>query len=335
MYSFLHFFLKIFLFPLLKNKKWRWKNYVLLSILLFLWVTPIQAATALTSNKIASLITINNLMCSRILPLEKGQPSSVNPFVFRLISYVIRLPFFSASAPLQINDEGWRFYFLDLPTTTSTSKSWLQQFFEIYTSLKTYINQIESEFSQGWGELSGDIQKVIQSSIGNLGIPDPVSSGKKIRIVIGNKKTDLATIDPQLQGTDAQHEWHQSYTLGQAESILSPEGQQEQSQDADIVNNAALTSSDTSDQAQNDIVTQDILKKMAVQNVQDATILKTIQQNSQQQTQVLAAANINLSDISERMDEQARRQELENNLNASQIIQSAVFTDGFWLNQSK
>jgi hypothetical protein len=218
--------------------------------------------------------------------------------------------------------------------STSSSKSYLQQFQEIYNSLKNYITQIETEFSQGWGDLSGDIQKAIQSSVGNLGIPDPISSGKKIRVVVSGQKTDLSTIDPGLQGMDAEHDWHQNYTLGQSQSVLSPEGQQQQSQDADIVNNAVSTASLLSDQAQSDIITQDILKKIAIQNVQGTTVLKSLQQESQQQTRALASAGINLADISSRSDEQARAQEAQNSANVSSIIQGAAYNDGFWYSQA-
>ncbi len=37
---------------------------------------------ALTSNKMSSLITTNNLLHSGILPLEKGQPSLIDQLVF-------------------------------------------------------------------------------------------------------------------------------------------------------------------------------------------------------------------------------------------------------------
>lgn len=215
-------------------------------------------------------------------------------------------------------------------TSSKPNKSFPEQVQEAINSLKTYIKQLGDEFSTGWGELSSEVQQAIESSIGDLGIPDPVKAGKQIRVVIGGQKTDITTTDPGLQGQDAQHGWHQTYTLAHSQSILGKEGQKVQAKVAEISNNALLTSSDTSDAAQNDIVTQDILKKIATQNVQQAIISKSIQGEIQDVTQALATSNINLADISERMDEQALRQEFEDNASARQIIRSAAFADGFW-----
>ena len=219
--------------------------------------------------------------------------------------------------------------------TVAQTKSFLQQVQETITSLKNSFNQTEQEFSQGWGELSGDVHKAIQSSIGSLGIPDPILSGQKVNTAVVNQKTDISTVNPQIQGSNAQHEWYQSYSRGQAQSILGREGQKVQSQNAEIANNAVDTSSNTSDQAQNDVITQDILKKMAVQNVQGTTILNSMHQESQQQTRALAAQNLTLSGMSGRMDEQARTTEYENNAMASQVMQSAVFNDAFWENKTQ
>lgn len=217
----------------------------------------------------------------------------------------------------------------------STQQSFLQQVQQTINSLKTYINQYGQEFSQGWGELNSQLNQIISSSIGDLGIPDPLKSGKQISQVIGQQQPDLLTIDPGLQGDDAERSWHQQYTLGQSQSILGTEGQKVQSQEAETSNNALATSSNNADAAQNDIVTQDILKKIAIQNSQAAIINKSIQGEAQKQTQALAAANINLADISGQMDLQARRQQNEDISSAKQILNAAAFADGFWEKRKK
>ncbi|TVP62445.1 MAG: hypothetical protein EA343_10985 [Nodularia sp. (in: Bacteria)] len=84
------------------------------------------------------------------------------------------------------------------------------------------------------------------------------------------------------------------------------------------------------DAAQEDIITQDILKKIAVQNIQGVIISKSIQSEAQKQSRALAAANINLTDISTRMDEKSRKEEAEARATASQILEAAAFRDGFW-----
>ncbi|MHC5826975.1 MAG: hypothetical protein ACYT04_66680 [Nostoc sp.] len=72
---------------------------------------------------------------------------------------------------------------------------------------------------------------------------------------------------------------------------------------------------------------------MAVQNLQTAVVSKSIHAEAQKQSRSLAAANINLTDISSRMDEQARLEQQESNAAARQILQSAAALDSYWKNQ--
>ncbi|MBD2302257.1 hypothetical protein H6G28_27260 [Nostoc sp. FACHB-190] len=95
-------------------------------------------------------------------------------------------------------------------------------------------------------------------------------------------------------------------------------------------NEALESSSDKADKVQTDVITQDILKKMAVQNLQTTIITKSLHSESQKQTRALSAANINLSDISSRLDEQARQEQANNNSSAKQILGAAAFADSFW-----
>ncbi|MBD2503906.1 hypothetical protein H6G83_25420 [Anabaena azotica FACHB-119] len=98
----------------------------------------------------------------------------------------------------------------------------------------------------------------------------------------------------------------------------------------EVGNDAVQTSSDLSDEAQNDVITQDILKKMAVQNVQSVSLQKLLQSEEQKQTRLMAAAGINLSDMSSRLDEQSRREQAQSNSSAVQILNTAAFADAFW-----
>jgi hypothetical protein len=106
-----------------------------------------------------------------------------------------------------------------------------------------------------------------------------------------------------------------------------------QSQEAAITNDATAQSSENANAAQQDVVTQDILKKVAIQNLQSVVIAKSIHSEAQKQSRSLAAANINLADISSRMDSLAAVKDQESNAATRQIIQSAAVTDSFWKNQ--
>ncbi|WP_292875492.1 hypothetical protein [Nostoc sp. NMS1] len=138
---------------------------------------------------------------------------------------------------------------------------------------------------------------------------------------------------PFRQAENAVKDWNQQYTLGQSESVLGVEGQRVQSQEAGITNDATSQSSENANAAQDDVITQDILKKVAIQNLQNAVIAKSIHSESQKQSRSLAVTNINLADISSRMDEQAAAKDQESSAATRQIIQSAAANDSFWKNQ--
>ncbi|WP_242044828.1 AI-2E family transporter [Anabaena azotica] len=208
--------------------------------------------------------------------------------------------------------------------------SFLDQLQQTVASLKTYIEQQKQEFSQQWKELNGDLSDAISSTVGDLGIPDPLKAGKKVKVIIQQQDTDLVQTDSQTQGEDAERNWHQSYSYGLSQSVLGKEGQKTQAQEAEMSNEALGTSSNNAEAVQNDVITQDILKKMAVQNLQTTIITKSIHSEAQKQTRALSAANINLSDISSRLDEQARKEQANSNSSAKQIIGTAAFADAFW-----
>lgn len=215
----------------------------------------------------------------------------------------------------------------------ATAKSlFLEQFQQVMTSLQSYIKLYSQEFSQLSKDLNKDkdLDIAITSTNGVMGIPDPLKAGKNIKVIIQQQDTDLVETDSQTQGENAQRQWHQAYTYGLSGSVLGREGQKTQAQEAEISNYAVENSSNTADEVQNDVITQDILKKMAVQNLQTTVITKSIHSEAQKQTRALSAANINLSDISGRLDEQARKEQANNNSSAKQIIGSAAFADAFW-----
>ncbi|WP_392476395.1 hypothetical protein [Nostoc sp. C110] len=215
----------------------------------------------------------------------------------------------------------------------SQNQSFLTQFQQIYSSLQTYVSNYQKEFTKSLGKLEAELTQAIESSVGDLGIPDPLKAGKNIEKVIQKQEGDLLILDPRIQADNAIKEWNQQYTRGQSESVLGAEGQRVQSQEAAITNDATAQSSENAAAAQQDVITQDILKKVAIQNLQSVVIAKSIHSEAQKQSRSLAAANINLADISSRMDEQAAVKDQESNAATRQIIQSAAVTDSFWKNQ--
>lgn len=215
-------------------------------------------------------------------------------------------------------------------------KSFVTQFEQVFTSLQKSFNKYSKNFTLDWESISKELQTAIDSSQGDLGTPDPLSSGERIRLVIAKqrqKKQDLVTTPSEKIGENAERSWHQQYTLAQSQSTLGTDGQKVQVQEAQISNEAVTSSSENAQAVQSDIVTQDILKKIAIQNLQGAIITKSLHVEAQKQSRALAAANINLADMSGRMDEETKRLEAESTATAKGILRSAAALDAFWENQ--
>lgn len=221
-------------------------------------------------------------------------------------------------------------------------KSFLLQFLETYNSLQKSIEKYTKDFSLSWENVIKGVDTLIKGTNGDLGTPDPVSAGERIRKAIEKNKQQKAadaTVVPtietpdELDGQNAQREWHQEYTKAQSQSTLGVDGQRIQRQEAEMTNYAVADSSSLANLAQQDVITQDILKKIAIQNLQGNIINKSIHSEAQKQTRALATANINLADISSRMDEQAKEQERQTRAAVRNIVQSSIAIDVFWANQ--
>ncbi|WP_242056565.1 MULTISPECIES: hypothetical protein [unclassified Nostoc] len=219
------------------------------------------------------------------------------------------------------------------------NKTFLEQFLETYNSLQESIDKYRQNFSISWSNIIKDVDGLIKSTNGDLETPDPTSAGERIRKAIEKNKQQDATVvptldsSPEIDGRNAERDFHQQYTLGQSQSVLGISGQRIQRQEAEISNDAVASSSDLADTAQQDVVTQDILKKIAAQNLQATIINKSLHSEAQKQTRALATANINLADISSRMDEQAQEEERQTRAAVRSAVLSSAAIDAFWENQ--
>jgi hypothetical protein len=130
----------------------------------------------------------------------------------------------------------------------NSDNSFLTQFLETYNSLKASIEKYSQDFSKSWETVIQEAESLINGTNGELGAPDPVTAGERIRNAIeGNAdSTVVPTIDtpPEIIGQNAEREWHQKYTIGQSQSILGASGQSIQNQEAEISNQAVSTAND-------------------------------------------------------------------------------------------
>lgn len=209
-----------------------------------------------------------------------------------------------------------------------------QQYSNLKNRIEGQIQSLGHDFSDGLNQLSQEIQSQVQSqineTIGDLGLPDMVGAGQKIEETISSTKADILRLDPRIRGRNAREDWNRTYTSNQAQSVLGVEGQATMKREQEAAQTAASTSARSADAAQSDIVTQDIMKKIALQNAQTAEVLKLVQTSLQEQNKLTATANVNLSDIAQSLSIEERRKQNEVQENVNAIYRNAAFADGFW-----
>ncbi len=192
---------------------------------------------------------------------------------------------------------------------------------------------IFKKISIKWGSVNNELVKAIDKAI-KEGQKDPIKTGEQVNDAVSEQEdTDLIETSPQVKGKQAQLDVHQTYTRAQSQAVLGADGQKNQAEEVQITNTAVRDSLKQADAAQYDVVTQDILKKMAVQNLQTAMLTKSVHQESQKQTQLLATTNMNLADISEQMSLEERRRQAESSAASREILRAGSALDSFWKKQ--
>lgn len=216
----------------------------------------------------------------------------------------------------------------------------IQQFIEkpIQESIQEQIQQpiqsLANDINQGIQGLTQEIQaqinNAINKSVGTLGIPDIVKAGVEIKKVIAGTPTDILQVNAHIQGKNAEQTFHQQQTIAQSREVLGLDGQQKMKQENEATQKAVDIALSSGETAQNDIVTQDVMKKIALQNAQTATILQSVQTSLQEQNKLTATANVNLSDISQNLSAEQHRKQNEEQGITNAIYRNAALADGFW-----
>lgn len=216
-----------------------------------------------------------------------------------------------------------------------TQESILEPIQRQYSNLKNIFNSLGRDFNRGVQSLSGEIEAQINNTVQDLGLPDMLATGRKIEETIANSKADILQLDPRIKGKNARIRWNQKFTLDQSETVLGEVGQKAAMQEKENAQKALEISATSADAAQNDFVTQDVMKKIALQNAQISRVLKSVQSSIQQQNEISATTNVNLTDISKNLTNQQRKEQRERQGAINAIYKNAAFSNGFWSSKNK
>lgn len=205
-----------------------------------------------------------------------------------------------------------------------------QQVRDFFSDIRDFVLQLSLEFSQGFGEASREVQVAVESSLGVMGIADPVEVERKIAAAVSKQNTKTTETSATVQGNNAKHTWSNQYSKVQSELVLSKKGQDAMQGESDIVHEAAQASAQEAEQAESDSITQDLLRRQVRQNALALNASEAIQRQTQLTNRLLAVNTNILSNIAEREEGNQRQKDIETQIEIGSALQAAGFQNGFW-----
>ncbi len=181
----------------------------------------------------------------------------------------------------------------------------IEQLQEQTGSVNKYISSTISQKLDNLSEsLEGDLQAVVQEAAGILGLPDAGEVRKEIEVMASDSNNAVNSVDKATNEIDRQITRASGFTL-------TKEGQENMKAEVEKTQTSIETVSIFSDAAQNDVVTQNVMKRIAQQNTQISGILGAMRSDGLKSKQSQDLANLNLTNISRSLDGQNQSRQKE------------------------
>ncbi|MEO1183415.1 MAG: hypothetical protein AAFX46_01310 [Cyanobacteria bacterium J06636_27] len=181
----------------------------------------------------------------------------------------------------------------------------IEQLQEQTGSVNKYISSTISRKLDNLSEsLEGDLQAVVQEAAGVLGLPDAGEVRKEIEVMASDSNNAVNSVDKATNEIDRQITRASGFTL-------TKEGQENMKAEVEKTQTSIETVSIFSDAAQNDVVTQNVMKRIAQQNTQISGILGAMRSDGLKSKQSQDLANLNLTNISRSLDGQNQSRQKE------------------------
>ncbi|MHC5748917.1 MAG: hypothetical protein ACYTXT_45225, partial [Nostoc sp.] len=136
-------------------------------------------------------------------------------------------------------------------------------FSSIVSDLQGEVSEIQAwakgEINSAWGDIKENANAAIDSSIGQLGAPDPIASAEQLKNTL---KDDYSYPVAQEKAQKLERE----LTLGSIASVIGKKGQQQTQEKIDTTAQIAKLAKGIADEAQNMDASQNVLKAIASQN---------------------------------------------------------------------
>ena len=174
-------------------------------------------------------------------------------------------------------------------------------------SIDNYVESVlESKLEPIASSLGKDIEAAINETLGALGLPDAIESRTEVEKIAASSDTAINIVEQVTNEVDRQ------ITRAVVDSTLSKNGQKLSLQEVEKTQNSIERVQVYSAAAQDEVVTQNVMKRIAQQNTSTAAILGAMRADGLKSKQSQDLANLNLTNISRSLDgqNQARQKEI-------------------------
>ena len=174
---------------------------------------------------------------------------------------------------------------------------------------KSYLKETVSGYLEA---IPDELDGVLNTALGELGLMDPNQARLDITHELQNATDgDLAQSDPIQAGQELANELDRQITRAQVDTVLSNEGQTATRHKLSWVEDTLGQVEQHATSAQSAVSTQEAIKQMAQQNARHADVLGAVQSELVQSRQDNQLTNLNLTNISQSLDQQTRARQLQ------------------------
>ncbi|MBD2564118.1 MULTISPECIES: hypothetical protein [Nostoc] len=175
----------------------------------------------------------------------------------------------------------------------------------LVSDLQSEVGEIQTwardEINSAWADIKENANAAIDSSIGQLGAPDPIASAEQLKNTL---KDDYSYPVAQEKAQELERE----LTLGSIASVIGKKGQQQTQEKIDTTAQIAQQAKDISDEAQNMDASQNVLKAIAAQNGLIVSMLAEQRTDSLLARQDNAYSNLMLTQVADHLDSQRKKE---------------------------
>ncbi|MEO0488012.1 MAG: hypothetical protein AAFZ49_00465 [Cyanobacteria bacterium J06659_2] len=181
-------------------------------------------------------------------------------------------------------------------------------FRQAFEDAQAYIEQTLTDLTE---TLPGDMDGVIDNALGDLGLVDPNQVRSDIATELATTlEGDLAQVDGIQAAIETANEVDRHLTRAQVDAVLGQEGQAATRDKITWIEDTIGQVQHHADSAQAAVSTQDAIKQMAQQNARQSEVLGAVQSELLQSRQDAQLTNLNLSNVSQNLDQETRARRL-------------------------